>query len=41
MEYIIPNLCIATATGMADAEALEARVAQLIQIDEDRFIVAF
>ena len=41
MEYIIPSLCIASATGMDDAEELEERVAQLIQLEEDHFIAGF
>ena len=27
--------------GMADAEALEERIAQLIQLEEDHFVVGF
>ena len=38
MEYIVPSLCIAAATGMDDEAALEERVAQLIQLEEDGFI---
>ena len=41
MEYIVPSLCIAAATGMDYAEALEERIAQLIQLEEDRFTVGF
>ena len=38
MEYIIPSLRIVVAMGMDDAAALEERDAQLIQLEEDRFI---
>ena len=38
MEYIIPSLCITAAIGMDDAKALEERIAQLIQLEEDSFI---
>ena len=41
MEYIVPSLCIAAATGMANEVALEEREIQLIQLEEDRFIVGF
>ena len=41
MDYIVPSLRIAAAVGMVDAEALEAHVAQLIQLDKDHFIVGF
>ena len=41
MEYTIPSLRIAVSMGMADSEALEECVAQLLQLDEDRFIAGF
>ena len=41
MEYIFPSLRIAMSTGMDDAKALEVRVVQLIQLEEDCFIVGF
>ena len=41
MEYIVPSLCIITATGMDDAISLEDHVAQLIKLEEDRFIAGF
>ena len=41
MEYIVPSLCITTATNMDDEEALEERIVHLIQIEEDRFIAGF
>ena len=41
MEYIIPSLRIAIATGMDGNVALEKCVAQLIQLDEDCFIAVF
>ena len=41
MEYIVPSLRITAATGMDDAEALEERIGQLIQLEEDRFIIGF
>ena len=41
MEYIVSSLHIATATGMDDAEALEEHTTQLIQLEEDRFIIGF
>ena len=41
MEYIVPSLRIAAATGMDDPEALEECIAQLIQLEEDHFIASF
>ena len=41
MEYIIPSLRIAAATGMDDVAALEEHVAHLIHLQEDCFIVGF
>ena len=41
MEYIVPSLCISAATGMDDATTLDERAAQLIQLEEDHFIVGF
>ena len=41
MEYIVPSLRIDAAMGMDDAAALEERVAQLVQIEEDHFIASF
>ena len=41
MEYIVPNMHIAIATGMDDEAMLEERVTQLIQLEEFHFIVDF
>ena len=41
MEYIVPSLCIAAVTGMDGEVVLEEHVAQLIQLENDRFIVGF
>lgn len=41
MEYIVPSLCIAAFTGMADRGALKERLVQLIELKEDRFYVGF
>ena len=41
MEYIVPSLCIAAATGMDNEAALEECVDQLIQLEEDCFIEGF
>ncbi len=35
MEYIVPSLCIASLTDMVDREALEERLAQLMELKED------
>ena len=41
MEYIVPSLGIVVATCMDYAEALEERIAQLVQLEEDRFVARF
>jgi len=41
MEYIVPSLCVAAFTGMADHGALEERLAQLTELEEDRFLAGF
>ena len=41
MEYILPSLRIAQLTEMADIDTLEERLAQLLNLEEDRFIAGF
>jgi len=41
MEYIMPSLCIAMLIGMTDHRALEKRLAQLDELEEERFFVGF
>ena len=41
MEYIIPSLRIAAMTGMSDREALEERLAQLEELEEEQFLAGF
>ena len=41
MEYIVPSLRIAVETNMDDVESLEEHIAQLIHLEEDRFIAGF
>ena len=41
MEYIVPSLHITAVTNMDDVEALEERIAQLIQLEDDRFTAGF
>lgn len=41
MEYIVPSLRIAALTGMMGREALEERLAQLEELEEERFLVGF
>ena len=40
MEYILPSLRIAQITEMADIDMTE-RLAQLLNLEEDRFIAGF
>jgi len=35
MDYIVPSLRIAAATGMADCVALEERISQLEELEEE------
>ena len=41
MEYIVPSLCIVEFTRMEDHEAMEERLAQLEEQEEDRFLAGF
>eukprot|EP00253_Pinus_taeda_P006002 PITA_06002 len=41
MEYIVPSLHITNLTDMADHEALEEWLVQLMELEEDRFLAGF
>ena len=41
MEYILPSLRIAQITVMTDTDTVEERLAHLLALEEDRFIVGF
>eukprot|EP00253_Pinus_taeda_P002709 PITA_02709 len=41
MEYIVPSLCTAALTGMTDRRALEERLSQLDELEEERFLAGF
>ena len=41
MEYIIPSLRIAKITEMADTDTMNERLAQLLALEEDIFILGF
>jgi len=41
MEYIVPSLQIATLTGMMDHKALEERLVQLEELEEELFLAGF
>jgi len=41
MEYIVPSLCIAMLIGMTDREALEERLVQSEELEEELFLVGF
>ena len=41
MEYIVPSLRIVVITGMTDRKALEERLAQLEELEEERFLIEF
>jgi hypothetical protein len=41
MEFILPSMRIATIIKLSDTTVIEERLAQLVQLEEDRFIVGF
>ena len=41
MEYIVPSLRIPATTRMSDEGAIEEILAQLLRLEEDRFIIGF
>jgi hypothetical protein len=41
MEYLVPSLRIATFTGMDDTDVVQRRLAQLVELEEGRFIAGF
>ena len=41
MDYIVPSLRIVEFTGMAEHRVLEERLAQLTELEEDRFLAGF
>jgi len=41
MDYIVPSLHIMEFIGMADHKALEERLVQLIELQEDKFLAGF
>ena len=41
MEYIVPSLKIATLTDMEDEETMNERLLNLVELEEERFIVGF
>jgi len=38
LEYIVPNLRVIDFIDMANPDAVQERLAQIIQLDEDRFL---
>ena len=41
MEYIVPTLRITAITEMIDSSAIEERLSQLVQLEEDHFIAGY
>jgi hypothetical protein len=41
MEYLVPSLIIAAFTGMNGICVVQDRLAQLMELEEDRFIAGF
>jgi hypothetical protein len=41
MEFILPSLHIATITELSNTGAIEERLAQLLQLEEDQFVTGF
>jgi len=41
MEFIMPSLRIIAVTEMDDRDTMEERLVQLVELEEDRFLVSF
>jgi len=41
MEYIVPSLCIVVLIGMMDRGVVEERLAQLDELEKERFLAGF
>jgi hypothetical protein len=41
MDFIVPSLHIATITDLSDSGAVEERLSQLVQLEEDHFVAGF
>jgi hypothetical protein len=41
MEYLVPSLRISAFTDMDDTGTVQERLAQLVELEEDRFIAGF
>jgi hypothetical protein len=41
MEYLVPSIRITVFTDMDDTGAMQDRLAQLVELEEDRFIAGF
>jgi hypothetical protein len=41
MEYLVPSLRINSFTDMDDTSAIRERLSQLVELEEDRFVVGF
>jgi hypothetical protein len=41
MEYLVPSLRIVAFTDMDDTGAIQERLSQLVELEEDIFIVGF
>jgi hypothetical protein len=41
MEYLVPSLIIDSFTDMDDTGAIQERLAQLVDLEEDRFVAGF
>jgi hypothetical protein len=41
MELILPSLIVAMITNISDSSTVEERFSQLVQLEEDRFVIGF
>jgi hypothetical protein len=41
MEYLVPSLRIVAFTDMDDTGAVQERLAQLVELEEDKFVTGF
>jgi hypothetical protein len=41
MKFILPRLCITVITDLSDLGIVEERISQLVQLEEDWFVIGF
>jgi hypothetical protein len=41
MEFIVLSLCIVTLTELTDSSVVERRLSELVELEEDHFVIGF